>query len=809
MDLGLLKTRILNRGTFGDLRNPEAREAALGELAEQSARNHQANSSKSDVWRRPIIEASEILAAAGADEADAFRVAADKMPDEAFWRLELFKRILPRPSLDERDLVHLERETQKNPRNLSLWQRLLEESQKLGDEERVARVRQEFARALSAFFPARGECTWYDVETESRARSLFFNTLDDVVDGLLSAGRSDDVARELVSIAYEHFPNRPELKTAKARFCRESGERTTEALGTALEALLVSPDDEELKLFAAELLLEREGHEGEGASLLVQLWEENPHHDRATELLARHYISKRSDDDQAIEVTQSWFASHPEDSGAADLIANFYANRNERSIDAIEAYEAAIRLMPEDRRYLRLLANMRLAEENWEEVARLFDRLQSLGDNGVETIMPLANAYARLGKMDRDAFEVYRKAFGVGAKTPSIVNQYCKALYQHDPDEIDALETFHKVYRTDQRCFWAALGVARKEMHQGDLPAALGKLTALLHGDHQPADVLDMAADIVAADPKRSVLRQLMTIPPKTALKIFERAAQRQPDALNILTSLAKYRLAQGMRDADTEKLLATICKRDPEDVEMRLARADLLHESGRLNVAVDLYKELIARSRATTPSGSRPGIRTIFDERPRMLSRVSEFLLRSPLARQEDASFLIEAALDPGASDDLVHRIAKKFLASNMTHPLDLPLIEKALAVEPDNEELELAEARARARRGNAREMVHLAVKRIEAMRYEPECVALLAEAIEAAKPQHVTDDVESRIVQIFETRRLIPDSITTCLARLLLAGGRLRNEHRIVYRRAAQLPNAGKEFLDALERCRGRGGE
>ncbi|MDK2971746.1 MAG: hypothetical protein PWP23_1501 [Candidatus Sumerlaeota bacterium] len=805
MEFGSRFKGLFRRSFQAGLENEETREETLDAICAQMAELRQANPDKPEVWQKPLQEALEVLGSTGDGAVLAWRKATRAFPDEPSFRRELIQLQLPKAHFPPEDIPLLRDEAIAQSRNISLWQRLLEEARYLQDDQLLAASNETLVLTLSRYFPPGGESTWYDVETEAQARSMFFNRLDDCTDRIVSSQRDDERALELFEIAYAHFPNRAEIAVRLAHFHRLRGASAPHSLGLILQALLFAPDDQDLQRTAARLLVNRPGHEQEGLDLMLQVYEANPNDASLIEDLT-HCLSKVGTlQEQHVEIVQARFRQSPDDPAAVALLAGFYSRCEDVSDEAHDVLAKATELFPEETRYALALAKQHLRREQWQEASRVLEEIDRREGANPDLLEALAICYSKLGDFGERAVEVIKAAIATGLDNESVHDAFCGYLFHTSPDAPESIEQFRETHRRFPQASWATLGLVRHMVQFEDFDRAQEKLFAFLQGGPVVAEAASLAARIVSADPKRQRIRQYLTLPPETAKPIFEEAAQLAPESLLILTALARYRLNAGLRDARTAELLTEICKRDQSDMEMRLYRADILFEIGEIDAALDLYRDILARSREASGSVGSSGTQLLPDQHAHVHSRLAASLLASPeRIEQTDYVNILEAAMSPGAERDLVVHAALWVVQVELIHPLAQPVVELALAIQSDNEELELGLAKLKLQRGSARSALHLVLKRVELLRFEKPILDLLERVVETVQPDLINEELTRRILQFNERRRYLPDRVAFLIARLLVASGRDDLRFLPVLERAASLKSPPPDVLLALDRCR-----
>ncbi|MCB2154088.1 protein kinase [bacterium] len=801
---GLFRKRALK-----ELEDPEARRRLLQEACDEASQARALDKSGTGEWRSSLRIIAEAFQEVGQDETELYRFADAAFPDDEYWLSELVKALVRRDKFELLDLSYLEREAARQGMNLSLWRRLLEERRRQGDQAMIVDSLERVAIGLGSYFPSIDESEWLDVDTESEARSLFYDSFDDALESVLKSTRSDPQAEHVLMLGSQHFPERAEICGRLAELYRDRDDGSPKALEYALRGLLYSPEDVDMKLFAGRLLCDRSGHEEEGMEMLRQVLEARPDDPDAVRTLGKILVqSKQTLNDEDAGIVRKWHNLHTDDVDAAVALADFHANRGDIDTNALEIYRKAVTHSPNRAKYLRLIGKSHASQGNWTGVIDIFDKIHEEGDDSEDTIIPLATAYAEMGRIDDSAVTLFQQAIQLGSRHDAVHNQLCRHLYQSAPQDPASIRQFKESLKIHPDCMWARLGVIGHLVRARDFGKALDEAAALLKENGNDIELQRLAAESLAGNFHRLQVRKVISLPPKTALAVLEQANQLHPDALPITSALVRSRLANNVRDMETAKMLGEICRRDPDEIELRIARADLLWELDQRDNAAMLYKELIERWRAM----GGVSIKTqaiVRQERARILHRVAEFLMQPPGPKAEDMDILLEAALDPEANQDLVLAVARHMVETDHAHPMRLAFLERALAFAPGDELLERAVAESRAARGNPRPALKLGLAALIRKRYDASTVSLLRAALSYTRKEHLGEDVGRNLDDLARRGRALPEDVIRVWAQIVAIGQFWKPEFAKLMQRAVELEPNNPKLAGSLARCYEAAGE
>jgi len=762
-----------------DLETDEGRARAIRQAWDDARRLLTTQTSKSDqdAVLRPIEDLVGLFREAGRDELEVWRALHRLDVEDPFWRKQLIRHVGVLARVPAEDLHALEAQARFEARNLGLWRRLLTDTAALTDEMRVLKCRESLVLTLRRFFPADAESTWFDVESEPEALRLYEENLETVAKSIIDGQRSDRTGLSILETASNYFPHNLFYRSGYARLLSRSGAKDSKSLTMMLEALAESPDDPELMRNAGVILGHRRGHEEEGFEMLRQVHEQGRGDD---ELLGEMVeIARRipSPREEHLEFVRLWIDKFPYDEETVVWLADTYIRAKADTPHALDAMRKAAHFEDvrnagseqETHRYRLALGRLLAAKDDHQGVVDSMQPLLQDGDTAAEVVVPLARAYAHFERIDRLAVTAYQCALDQGLKDTRVRDQICHYLFKNGSDDANAVAHFRAAL-ANGGSKWAELGIMQEDIRNGKAAECLEKVAALLQSGNEEPGLVRLAAAALAEAPQRAQLRRVMGLHPKVSLAIFEKAAELQPDALLILTTLARYRLSSSQRTEETAKLLGEICRRDPEELELRIARADIMFELGQGPVARQLYQEILGRMGNGASQHSM--IRISVDEVDRIEARVLDLLAVDPNPPRDELARLAESGMDPDAPAKRVVRIAELLAKHDFDHPIRAALMDRASALDPSNELIEVAVAVGRARRGNPRPALQLSLRHLRQRRYDW-TISLLHEAQIVMRPEHVTRDLRQHFLEIAFAHATLPDDLLAEIARVLVRGG------------------------------------
>lgn len=693
-----------------------------------------------DQAREPILRLQDQYDEAGIDRLELLHAAEEAFPDDPYWLTAIVGILLARPTLSTGELRLLMRLGSTAPSRIEIWGRLFRDCRQPGNEGLLNEAHEKCALALGRYFPDPFTSLWDDMALEDDARRLFKRSLHDTTEALLQSRRRDGDAQAVLRAAQVHFPERGDVRLALARMVASNGDRSPENVALVMEALLDAPEDVQLKLWAAESLVSMPGHSTEGVAMLRQIRDEHREDERVAERLISALKESDTVDQVDVPMLQNWIRDHHDDIRALELLADHFARDGNTSAEAQRVYRLAAARSPRRATYLRLLGRASAQRGEWPDVIEIFDELRAAGEDGEDVILPLATAYASFGRADDQAIQLYRRAIDFGSLRPEVHDRYCQYLFQTARSKPESVARFTASLASCPDTVWPRLGVLSHLISGGDNEGALTGALVLLQKDPNSREALELAGRALANDFSRRQLAHLAGAEPGVRHGIFEEARKLAPDAGPVLMGLVRHRLADGVRDAETAKLLRDVCRQFPEAVDLRVERADVLWELGQKESAAELYRELLARWRVL-PHGQLP--RGITPEvRARLLQRVAAQVLTQP-PTAADLDVLLEAAGEPDAGPEVLLGAARALIDSRSDHPGRIRLLDQAVRLAPGDLPLERALAESHAAAGKPAPSVRLAIRLLLSHKADEDTTELLRSALAANRPQELPPGV------------------------------------------------------------------
>ncbi len=757
MPVGEIFGGFFGRNSAKELADPAKRLARI-EQAYEEVRKAATSGAPVEEVRKPVLALAEEFEAARQDPAEIYGHLHQAVPGDPYWRTLLVRELLKRPRLQREHVAVLEAEALFQTGNIALWRRLLREAANNNDSIALGRAYENIVFSLKDSFPAPGDVRWYDQSTREDALKLFRSSLDAAAGRIRAVQRSDDKARMILALkeAYDGEEPSPESLLAKARDAMARGLSDGATAGLGMRALLANPEDRQLKSWVASLLLRQPGLEEEGLELCRQLCEQDPRDPVVVRELVSALKAIGPARERDLPALRTHIAHNPDDQRALELLADYYAQTDDTSDEALEAYRAAAASSPNRGHYLRLLGKVQTSRGNWSTALDIFKELQAEGVEDEEVLIPLAAAYAEFGRADQDAIDVYKRAIAMGCQKMEVHDLYCRHLYMRHRGEPESITQFAATRKQFPRSMWARLGTIDHLIASGDHVRALEIAVGILGEMPRDLEAQKFASHALAGNFSRTQMRLVASLPPEAQLGVLEKAHLLAEDAMPITQALVRLRLETGVRDEDTARLLGDLCRRNPDALDLRMARADLLYDLGKHESAVELYRELLDRHRAGGANASMAAILKP-DMRDRMLERVAGVLQRNP--GPGDIDLLLEATTVPSAPPEWLHTAARILVIHRLEHPLRMATLERAASFFPEDDMLERALVESKAHRGNPRPALKYIAKRLEQTNDDPDLGGLMRATATLLQPEQVGEDLAARMFTLLEAGRKSPE--------------------------------------------------
>lgn len=704
----------------------------LVDKAIREARRHYDRGAR-DEAREPILQLLDKYSAAGLDRLELLTRAEAELPEDPYWLNAIVDILTARTDIPEQYFPLILKQARRTPSRLDLWQRMLREAKKTLKPSLVSMAQEQCALGLAPFFPSKEESRWEAPGLEDEAARIFHSVLGKAVEQALHEDRSDPDARDLFKAAAIHYPGQYDVNYRLAKIIISEEKPSLESLQFVMEALLENQDDFPMKLWVAEALLLSPRHCEEGLDLLRQAIQENPGNQELELKLVSALKGAEKLADADIGPLRRWLDRNSEDQRSLELLADYYADKQSLEEEAVSIYRKAAASSPRRSVYLRLLGQSSASRADWADVIQNFEELAESGDNAEDVIMPLATAYSAQGSTDLKAVEIYRKALEMGSERREIHEAYCRHLFRTKPSAPESIAQFTTTISKFPHSIWAKLGMINHFLRTGDNRRALEGGLELLAENPGDTEALEVAGKALSRDFSRRQLALLANASPQVLRRVYERAHEIEPGVGPIIVGLARCRLSQGLRNEKTEKLLREACRKNPDQMDLRLEWADLLWELSQYSNAASLYREILNRlnQNSTLPAGITPR------KRNTMLERTAQQAVKEQ--SPEDREILKEAANVPNLNKDLLVKIAHTLSAMECHDPASVEIIKKALKVTPADPALEQTLAEAEAASGNPTPAINLSIQMIAGGRASSAIAKVLRSALAANKGESI----------------------------------------------------------------------
>jgi len=765
---------MLRSGTTKKLRDPQTRPAVIAAAIKQTREGYRKYSLEKA--REPLLNLMDQFEELQLDPMELLYAAESDLSGDHYWLHWIVKILLQRPWLNEQEATYLLRQALLSPRDLELWLRIFSEGRRFEEGSFYARAREQCALALLPFFEEQKPRPWGDTERREEGRLLLLRCLEETLETVLDEEREDERAQQILKAAMRLLPDRPEARFQIARLIVQNDEEPNpENLSLVLKTLATDDSDKGMKFWAARGLAKNARHAEEGIAMLRMLCQEEPENPDYCHALLSALKSQDAIGEEDYEFVYERLQEDPSDLRALELLADYYVKNEDLSEEALLIYKSAAARSPKRRIYLGMMGRASASRSEWSEVIKLLDEVRGTGEETEDIIIPLATAYAEYDRQDEKAMAVYRQAIQMGSRKPEVHDTYCRYLYLNAPSEPESVAVFLQSARDCPECAWAQLGAASHYAATGDTGRALDAALGLVRRNAGDMEAIRLCAEALAKDFSRRQLAKLADVDPAALRRIFEQAYQVAPDAGPIVMGLARRRIADGVRDEETARLIGEVCRRNPDIVDLRLARADMLWEMGQRGNAIELYRELIERWRSRggwqLPRGINP------ETKRRILIRMAEWLTQPPGPSQEDIEILVEAMGEKEISAELILSTARALIDLRLDHPQKTGILRKALPFAPNDARLKRALAEQLAAEGNPRPALELAVERIREGKTGEETSNLLrslaAVASKNSFPQELAEFLRSSL-----SPKDHPSSLLLAAAELLVNTGQCSEE-------------------------------
>ncbi|MCC6548284.1 protein kinase [Candidatus Sumerlaeota bacterium] len=740
-----------------DLKDPQFRRQEIDKAIKAAQESYRKR--PPEEAREPVLKLQDRFDKAGVDRLELYYNAESSLPTDPFWLDEIVAILLRKVALDSGELSYLLRKAMISPGQLELWVRIFRDARMLPDQSLYQTAREQCAHVYLSYFPNPQTSRWADTVRQGDAREIFTKSLEEAAAAILKTSRDDAEARALLVSATEYFPERSEFIKRLADQIVRTDAYDRKDLALVLRAMIEVPGIPRYGVWAAKGLMKTPGHQEEGMEMLRKLARD---HERDN-TVAEEYINALKEmevvlpDD--VKALTAFVRKNPEDVRALELLADFHAAGMNLGSEALHLYRRAAAKSPKRGVYLRLIGKESASRNDWAEVMEVFKEVLASGHETEEVIMPMATACAEFQRGDHEAVNVYAKAIGLGSRKVEVHSLYCRHLYLTARDEPASVAQFMQSAAICPECGWAQLGVVAHFLNTGDFERTLDGAMALLEKNPRDVEGVKLAARALAGDYSRKQVAKLSKLPPELLRSILEEAYKLAPEAGLIAIGLARRRLADGVENEETARLLGDCCRKNPDAFDLRIVQADMLWNLKQFDNATESYRDLVERML----SGGNPQLSRVITPaiRARMLQRLSERLLMPPGPGPEHFEVLIEAAMQPDAGTETMLSIARSIAGAQFDHPRKLALLKKAHTYAPSDRKIERAITITQAIQGNPRPALELAIKALAQGNASDETIALLRAAQASASKETVPGRLLDELTAASANSSLTPSAI------------------------------------------------
>ncbi len=775
---------MLFRSVFSkNLSDEKVRSKAIESAVQSASQIYQTKSNEEA--REPILKLRDVFDKQSLDRLPLLCAAEAQLSHDSYWLDEIITNLLKRQSIDEPNVAYLMRKAQMEPGRLDLWHRIFKEYRRLGSHENYQQAREQCALTFIPFFPNAEESFWENRHESEEAYSMLIQCLDDAVTDAIDSNRDDALAVELFQGALEHLPERRDVRTQMALLTVKEEIHGVSNIRLVLEALVEDPQNKELKFWAGKALLHTPGHVAQGLQMLRQLHEDYPNDKDIMNALVSALKEEASILDSDIPLFKAYCSQKSDDIRALELLGNAYADQEISSEEALAIYRKVIATSAKRNKMIKLLGHASASRSDWSEVIDLFEQFESADEITDDIVLPLATAYSNVSRNDPKALNIYQKALKLGVRSPDIHNAYCQHLYQTQPKAPESIKQFIQSAELSPECAWAHLGLMSYYLDTKDLGRALDSAIVLLSMNPRDKEALRLGSIALSKDFSRKQLAKMARLPQEAKHLLFEQAHKQAPDAGPIALGLVRCRLSEGSSDDQTLKLLADVCRLNPDMSDLRLARADILWSRGQIANAASLYREMIERWNSRYGHQLPKGITK--ETRRRILVRLAEGLLTPPGPTEDDIDILLEAVSEPDTKPEIILKCARALIDLEVNHPRRLALLQRAQGFAPGDLKLERAVAEAFAAQGNPKPAIGLAIRLITTDRVDDETVNLLRSVIGLADAERFSHSVIDELRGAVDPDRH-PPNLLLAMNEMITGAGLLNKKDLPVLQRLAE---------------------
>lgn len=646
----------------------------------------QADASNSAQSIQPLIKFMEKCKESNRDELLILGKALVEIGPNPHLKKELRDRLMQVSHISKEALPDLARYAQQDLFNITLWRRLIDDFAFYEKHKSAARMKMAYIINVAPHFPDQKESSWYDMETEAEAKKYLEIVYQEVLEQFLPDWTHLDVSMAFAEVLTKFRPYDDRAAFAIALIFAGQKEILRSRFPLVESAWEVEPDNHLLKRYVALGWTEFEVSERgmDAFSILQDIFATDPDDKDVEAVLIKLVDKLELKPEQKLNFLLGLSESHKDNLQYKIDYVKALARHNPHHQSILRLITEVMAYAPQDNELQYLQANVMIQQQNPVQAVGILERIHQRDPENPQILRALAECYSSMGRRDARALKIYSQAVDNGSSDEQLLQLHLVNLLKSNASDEEIEKTRQSLGKLP------ADSVLRKILELRLNPKAqLLDFFALIPSasENEVELITNLAGVALAKEATRSNIRVVISQPPAVAVKALEHAYNKMPESNLLALQLVKSRLALNMKDQTTLDLLAQVCRAEPDEIDLRMKRAEILDEMGQQKAALAIYQELYDRKTFSSRSSSASAVYVDWEQlREQILEQIFRLTLALEKPDHDDLDFIFKHLQSPTASIELIIDMARRPLGK-YTHPCQQVVMEKAHIISPDDE--------------------------------------------------------------------------------------------------------------------------
>jgi thioredoxin-like negative regulator of GroEL len=669
-----------------DLADEEQFNTAMKTAIDATKERFSADPSGSSQMLQPILKFLEKCKEAKQDCILVLGKALEEIGPVPHLKKELRDQLMQCSHVSKEALPALARYAQQDLFNITLWRRLIEDFTFYDKIKSASRMKMAYFVNIAPHFPDHRESTWYDMETEEEAKKYLEVVYQELLMDFKPEWTRLDISVAFAEVLTKFRPYDDRAAMAIALIFAGQKEVLRSRLPLVESAWEAEPDKHLLKRYVglawAEFESELRGMDA--FTILQDIFATDPD-DKAVEEALVGLVGKLDlRPEEKLNFMKGLSESHKDNLHYKIDYVKTLARHDPQHPTVLRLITEVMAYAPMDNDLQYLQAIVMIQQQNSVQAVGILERIYQRDPENAQIAKALSECYAAMGRKDSRAMKIYRQAVENGSTDEQLLQFHLVELLENNAP----FEEFEKAKASVDAL--PQDSTLRKIIELKLSPKTkLADFLALIPNaaENELEWMMKEAGHCLAQDTNRTNVRQVIALPPKTAAGILEQAYADVPDSNMLALQLVKSRLAINLHDQKTIDLLAQVCRAEPDEIELRIKRAELMNEMGQKKAALAIYQELFDRKALSSRSSSSTAVYLDWDQmKERILEQIFQITLSLEEPEHDDLDFIYKHLQSPNASIELLIDMARRPLG-RYTHPCQQVVMEKANIISPDDE--------------------------------------------------------------------------------------------------------------------------